>query len=183
MYFFILFKLLFKSRQKCLKKSFHYLQLKPDHKKKKCSGHLFATLCQRFRRALVNTRPLGSWLWHKAPHEAWGLGLAFRIVTGLLRSVYEDQTWLWPRDNCLRAWLPLCVCPDEASPHSPHTSSRAAWQHGQRHLRTNPPWGLTCCGQAPPPPVRPDLSLSSMSQKLKHQHFSFSKSWMDAPGF
>lgn len=34
MYFFILFKLLFKSRQKCLKKSFHYLQLKPDHKKK-----------------------------------------------------------------------------------------------------------------------------------------------------
>lgn len=166
-----------------LKKIFSLFTVKTRPQKKKCSGHLFATLCQRFRRALVNTRPLGSWLWHKAPHEAWGLGLAFRIVTGLLRSVYEDQTWLWPRDNCcLRARLPLCVCPDEASPthhtrphERPDNTAKDIWE---QTLHEDWPAADKHRLHLPGP-----TSLSSMSQKLKHQHFSFSKSWMDAPGF
>lgn len=91
---------------------------------------------------------------------------------GLLRSVYEDHTWLEVLDNCcLRDRPPLCVCPDEAPPLTTHihTSSWVTWLTASENehsinsdvLQTST---ASAC-QAQP--------LSTTSQKLKHQRSHF----------
>lgn len=142
----------------------------------------FSTLCQCFRRATVNTQPLGSQLWHKAPRSS-GTRTCLQHCRGtatlcLWRPHLARSTW-----KMLSQGLATTLCVSWWSPPSPltthvHTSSWVTWLTASENEHTINSDSLQT-GAASACQTQP---LSTTSQKLKHQRSHF-KDQMNAPGF